>query len=122
MTPPLITHAEELTWYTPPGHVGTRNARLVEGDFCGSFEMLHGVVQPGGEAEPHQHEHEYQVIYVLRGLAEVTLGNAVPERCSAGAIIRIPPRLMHRIVALGSEPYEALVIYSPPLPARSHTP
>jgi quercetin dioxygenase-like cupin family protein len=122
MTHKLIEHAEELTWYTPPGHAGTRNARLVERDFCGSFEMVRGIVQPGGEAEPHQHEHEYQVIYVLQGTAEVTLGEAPPERCHAGAIIRIPPRLLHRIVSLGPEPYEALVIYSPPLPVRSATP
>lgn len=93
MTSKLITHAEGLTWYTPPGHMGTRNARLEEHDFCGSFEMLCGVVQPGGEAEPHQHEHEYQVLYVL-----------------------------HRIVSIGPGSYEALVLYSPPLPARSHTP
>ena len=84
MNAPLIEHAGQLARYAPPDHRGTVNVRLVEKDFCGAFEMIRGVVQPGGEAEPHAHETEHQVMYVIAGEAEVTLGEAAPEICGPG--------------------------------------
>ena len=110
-----IEHAAEMISYTPPGHVGTTNTRLVAADFCGTFEMVRGVVEPGGEAEPHHHAHEHQIIYITRGQADVTLGEGPPVRCGAGSIVRIPPGLRHRIVSVGPETLDTLVIYSPPL-------
>ncbi len=115
----IIEHGHELIAYTPPGHAGTTNTRLVERNFCGTFEMVKGVVEPGGEAEPHHHETEHQIIYLIKGEADVTLGDAAPVRCQAGSIIRIPPGLQHRVVSMGQEAMEAIVIYSPPL-ASSH--
>ncbi len=110
-----IEHADEMTPYTPPGHAGTTNTRLVESHFCGAFEMVRGVVQPGGEAEPHHHEHEHQIIYIMGGEAQVSLGEEPPVRCQRGSIVRIPPGLRHRIVSVGAEPLDTIVIYSPPL-------
>ena len=111
----LIEHAEALPRVTPTGHAGTLNIQLVGRQFCDRFEMLHGIVQPGGEAEPHQHETEHQVIYVIAGEVEVTLGDQQPVRCKAGSIIRIPPKLSHRVVNVGDTAFEAIIIYSPPL-------
>ena len=122
MNAPLIEHAGQLTRYAPPDHHGTVNVRLVEEDFCGTFEMIRGIVQPGGEAEPHAHEAEHQVMYVIAGEAEVTLGEAVPEICGPGTIVRIPPKLGHRVVCHGSEPLDVVIVYSPPLPKRADTP
>ena len=119
MTYKHIEHAAEMPAYTPPGHAGATNIRLVEPDFCGSFSMARGVVQPGGEAEPHHHNHEHQIIYIIGGEADVTLGGDAPVRCRAGSIVRIPPGLRHRVVSLGPEPLDTLVIYSPPLQAHS---
>jgi mannose-6-phosphate isomerase-like protein (cupin superfamily) len=110
-----IEHVHERTTYTPPGHAGTTNERLVAQDFCGTFEMLRGVVEPGGEAEPHHHDTEHQIIYLLQGEADVTLGDDAPVRCTAGSIVRIPPKLRHRVVNVGTEPLETIVIYSPPI-------
>lgn len=118
----LIEHADTLPRETPAGHAGTLNIKLVDRDFCGRFEMLRGIVQPGGEAEPHRHESEHQVIYVIAGEIEVTLGNEQPVRCHPGSIIRIPPRLTHRVVNVGETDFEAIVIYSPPLPGRHNRP
>ena len=122
MNAPLIEHAGQLARYAPPDHHGTVNVRLVEGDFCGTFEMIRGVVQPGGEAEPHAHEAEHQVMYVIAGEAEVTLGEAAPEICGPGTIVRIPPRLSHRVVCHGTAPLDVVIVYSPPLPKRADTP
>lgn len=84
--------------------------------------MLRGIVQPGGEAEPHQHESEHQVIYVITGEIDVTLGDEQPVRCQPGSIIRIPPRLTHRVVNVGETDFEAIVIYSPPLQGQHNRP
>jgi quercetin dioxygenase-like cupin family protein len=118
----LIEHAETLPRETPAGHAGTLNIKLVDREFCGRFEMLRGIVQPGGEAEPHQHETEHQVIYVIAGEIEVTLGDEHPVRCRPGSIIRIPPRLTHRVVNIGDADFEAIIIYSPPSVVHQNRP
>ena len=91
------------------------NVRLVDGGFCGRFEMNLGTVQPGGEAQPHWHGTEHQVMYVLEGECEVTLGDDHPVTCGPGTVVRIPPKLRHRVVATGDTPMRAIVLYSPPL-------
>ena len=122
MSQKLIEHAQEMARYAPPGHEGTVNVRLVDRTFNGAFELVRGTVQPGGEAHAHHHDKEHQVIYVVSGLTDVTLGGDAPERCGPGAVIRIPPGLEHSVVNVGDEPLEALIVYSPPLPDRDDTP
>jgi quercetin dioxygenase-like cupin family protein len=114
-----IAHRDALPRYSPPGHAGTVNVRLVDRSFCGAFEMIHGTIAPGGEAERHAHESEHQVIYLLEGEAAVELGGAPAVRCGPGAVIRIPPRLDHRVVNVGAAPLKLIVLYSPPLPPRN---
>jgi len=118
----LIKREKELPRYIPPGHEGTVNVRLVDKGFCGAFEMNLGVVQPGGEASPHIHEAEHQVIYILEGSAEVILGDDPAVVCGPGAIIEIPPKLRHAVYVIGDTPMKALILYSPPLPPRQELP
>ena len=118
----LIEHQDDIGAYVPPDHRGTVNVRLVDGGFCGQFEMNLGTVQPGGEAEPHFHETEHQVMYVLDGTCEVTLGDDRPVACGPGTVVRIPPKLRHRVVATGETPVRAIVLYSPPLGPRNEIP
>ncbi len=120
--PGRIRHESELARYIPPGHADTVNVRLVEKDFCGRFEMILGTVQPGGEAEPHLHETEHQVIYVIDGLCEVGLGDAPTVECGPGTVIEIPPGVMHAVVAKGDRPLRCIVLYSPPLAPRDDVP
>jgi mannose-6-phosphate isomerase-like protein (cupin superfamily) len=112
-----IVHERDLPPYSPPAHSDTVNRRLVGGDFAGTFELIHGTIAPGGEAEPHQRERESQVIYILSGQAQVTLGTDKPERCQSGDVVKIPPGLRHHVVNTGSVPLELMIVYSPPLPA-----
>lgn len=117
-----IRHENDIQPYIPPGHEGTENIRLVDKSFCGAFEMNLGTVQPGGEASPHRHEDQHQVIYVLAGTAEVVLGEDPAVLCGPGSIVEIPPKLLHAVYVTGERPLKALVLYSPPLPPRDEVP
>ena len=117
-----IRHQDELEKYVPPGHHGTVNVRLIEKNFCGSLEMAHGTLDPNGVAHAHDHETEYQVIYILEGKCDVALGDDPIVECRAGSIIEIPPKVMHEVTAKGDTPLRVLVIYSPPLPSRDDIP
>ena len=119
---PLIQKETDISAYIPPGHEGTVNIRLIDKDFCGAFEMNLGVVQPGGEASPHSHETEHQVVYIIDGMADVALGDAPVVECGPGTIIRIPPRLEHGVYAKGDRPLRVIVLYSPPLGPRVELP
>jgi quercetin dioxygenase-like cupin family protein len=108
--------------YSPPGHTGTVNRRLVDKDFCGAFELIYGTIAPGGRADRHAHETESQVCYVLDGDMEITFGDGAPVACGPGAVVEIPPQTEHLIVNCGDTPLKLLVLYSPPLPPRGDTP
>ena len=101
--------------YAPAGHSGTRNVRLVNAGENGLFELIHGTIEPGGAADRHCHKDSYQAIFILSGLAEVTLGDGKPRRCGPDTIVRIPPGLDHQVVSLGPDPLRLLVAYAPPL-------
>ena len=62
------------------------------------------------------------MFYVLEGACDVTLGGDAPVRCGPGTVVRIPPRLMHRVVAVGDTPMKGIIIYSPPLGPRDERP
>jgi quercetin dioxygenase-like cupin family protein len=111
----LIQHVSELPGYSPPAHSGTVNRRLVGREFGAGFEMILGQVAPGGEASRHYHVEEAQIVYILKGEADVALGEEAPRRCGPGTVIRIPKGLAHEVVTVGDETLECLVLYTPPL-------
>ena len=111
----LIEHVSELPAYSPPAHSGTVNRRLVGREFGAGFEMVLGQLAPGGEASRHYHVDEAQIVYILKGEANVALGNDAPRRCRPGTVIRIPKGLAHEVVTVGDETLEVLVLYAPPL-------
>ena len=117
-----IRYLDDFKRYSPPGHTGTSNVRLVDKEFCGAFEMVHGTIEPGCGAERHSHQTESQVCYVLEGDMEVTFDADAPVRCGLGAVVEIPPKVDHLIVNCGDTPLRLLVLYSPPLPPRGETP
>jgi quercetin dioxygenase-like cupin family protein len=114
ITEKLIQHVSELPAYSPPAHSGTVNRRLVGRDFGAGFEMILGHVAPGGEASRHYHVEEAQVVYILKGEADVALGDDPPRRCGLGTLIRIPKGVAHEVVTAGDEALECLVLYAPP--------
>ena len=100
----LIQHVSELPAYSPPAHSGTVNRRLVGREFGAGFEMILGRVAPGGEASRHYHVDEAQIVYILKGEADIALGDDAPRRCGPGTVIRIPKGLAHEVVTAGDEP------------------
>ncbi len=117
-TRPLIEHVSDLPAYSPPAHSGTLNRRLLSREFGAGFEMILGQVEPGGEAFPHYHRDESQVVYVLKGEALIRLGEEEPRRCGPGWVIRIPPGLVHDVRVASNEALEVIVLYAPPLGAE----
>lgn len=118
----LLCHIDDLKHYSPPGHGGTVNVRLTDKAFCENFEMILGVIEPGGEADRHHHETEHQAMYVLGGSAQVTLNEEDPVVCGVGSVIRLPPKVDHHVLSLGPDPLQLMIVYSPPLPVRDDTP
>src|SRR5437588_5907450 len=86
----LIQHVSELPGYSPPAHSGTVNRRLVGREFGAGFEMILEHVAPGGGAGRHYHGGEAQIAYILKGAADVALGDEAPPRCGPGTVIRLP--------------------------------
>ena len=119
---PYIDHLSDREKYAPPAHNGTVNVRLTDKTFCENFELVLGRVDVGGLAERHHHEVEYQAIYVLSGMARITLGDDEPIDCGPGSIVRLPPKLDHQVVAIGDTQLEVVMVYSPPLPKRGDVP
>jgi quercetin dioxygenase-like cupin family protein len=111
----LIQHISELPAYSPPAHSGTVNRRLVGREFGAGFELILGQVAPGGEASRHYRVEETQIVYILKGEADIALGEDAPRRCGPGTVIRIPNGLAHEVVTAGEEAFECLVLYAPPL-------
>ena len=95
-----------------------QNRCLVGREFGAGFEMILGQVAPGGEASRHYHVEEAQIVYILKGEADVALGDEPPRRCGPGTVIRIPKGLAHEVVTVGHEALECLVLYAPPLGPR----
>jgi quercetin dioxygenase-like cupin family protein len=111
----LIEHVPDLPAYSPPSHSGTVNRRLVGREFGAGFEMILGHLAPGGEATRHYHVEEAQIVYILKGAADVALGDDTPRRVGPGTVIRIPKGLAHELITVGNEVLECLVLYVPPL-------
>ncbi|MEW6565533.1 MAG: cupin domain-containing protein [Spirochaetota bacterium] len=64
---------------------------------------------PGGVGAMHSHPHE-QIVYVLEGEADFTLGNET-RRIGPGDSIYIAPNVIHGVVAITH--FRALDIFSP---------
>jgi quercetin dioxygenase-like cupin family protein len=114
-----IEHLDQLPRYAPARHWGTENARLVERTGTGGYEMILGTMTPDGGSERHLHDTQHQAMFILEGEALVELGDAAPQRCPAGSVIRIPPGIPHRILGGGAGTLRFIVVFSPPLGATA---
>ncbi len=109
-----IIKPEEVAAYSPAAHGGTVNRRLVGKENVGakSMEVVLGVAQEGGGAEPHFHDVE-QVMYLLEGKAFVEV-DGVEGEMNAGDTVFLHPGSVHRTASIGG-PSKWLLIYAPPL-------
>ncbi|MET8520806.1 XRE family transcriptional regulator [Nocardioides sp. NPDC004968] len=94
--------------------VDARKARLTPKSFQ-HLEVFLGTLQPGGSTglEPYAHGDSEELMLVIDGEVEVTVGDAV-HRMSALDSITYSSRLAHRVVAISDEPAHVLWAISPP--------
>ncbi|WP_085990902.1 cupin domain-containing protein [Oceanobacillus senegalensis] len=106
-------NVKEVGTYSPPGHEGTYNRRLVgpqEG--IENAEVIIGEMEPNGLADPHFHDEIEQIMYILNGNARVII-EGEEAILSVGDVIWIPKRAMHEVINVGDTNLRFVLIYSP---------
>jgi uncharacterized RmlC-like cupin family protein len=70
-----MVRANQLKPYSPDAHAGTVNMRIIGQETVGAkkVEMLLGIIDPGGQAEPHFHSDIEQIVYLLEGCIEIEM-------------------------------------------------
>ena len=108
----IKTSIDSVPGYTPAGHEGTLNHRLI-GPFMGSqhVEIIVGEMKAGGGAEAHSHDDFDQFVYMLEGRHKVTSPELEGVH-EPGELVMFPKGVVHGNVSLTDSKF--LVIYSPP--------
>jgi quercetin dioxygenase-like cupin family protein len=99
--------------YSPPGHEGTYNRRLVgpeEG--IENMEVIIGEMEPGGLADPHFHEDLEQIMYVLTGKMHIII-EGEETILTQGDVVWIPKKALHKVTNAGDENLRFVLMYSP---------
>ena len=116
-----IVRADQLEPYSPDAHAGTVNMRIIGQETVGArnVEVVLGIIDPGGQAEPHFHSDIEQIVYLLNGRVAVEMGGE-KETMEPGDAVYFPPGEKHQVDVLGDQPARLLVIYAPPLQGREN--
>jgi quercetin dioxygenase-like cupin family protein len=109
-----VIRSNELDWYVPDSHTGTRNARLISKDLNGAqfMEVILGEVQQGAGVSEHAHPGLEQAQYFLEGEAEVDI-DGEKFQVRAGDMCFFPADVFHS-VRVTSARMRVLIIYAPP--------
>lgn len=110
-----IISVKDVEPYSPPGHTGTVNWRLIgEGSIKSTrVEIVLGQISRGGEAMPHAHDEQEQFIFVLAGEG-IIVSDGDEKKLCGGSLAYIPVGVEHSIIAQ-SDHLKIMIIYSPPL-------
>ena len=116
-----IVRVNQLKPYSPDAHAGTVNMRIIGQETVGArnVEVVLGIIDPGGQAEPHFHTDIEQVFYLLEGRVEVEM-RGEKEKMEPGDAVYFPPGERHQVDVLGDRPARLLVIYAPPLQSKEN--
>jgi len=85
---------------------GTERQVLIGDDVGPNFQMRRFIMQPGGGMPRHTNTVEHEQ-YVLRGAAEIGIGDEIFE-VTAGDVVFIPAGVPHWYRAAGDEAFEFL--------------
>ena len=109
-----VLRPDELDSYSPGGHTGTKNTRLVSAALNGAqyMEVVLGEVEKGAGVSMHAHPGMEQAQYFIEGEAEVVIDGKVYQ-ARAGDVCFFPAGVFHS-VRVTSERMKVLIIYSPP--------
>jgi mannose-6-phosphate isomerase-like protein (cupin superfamily) len=95
-----------------PVHNGTVSQWKIftEDDFQSSMNIFNAnILSPGVEMEPHQHESEEQMYFILGGTGTVKVGNEIRD-VREGDVIYLTPKLPHTMKNTGTYPLRFLAI------------
>ena len=96
---------------TPGGHWGV-DSRFILRD-VDRLVLQHCEMAPVGGAEPHRHDDQDQIFYILGGRLRVTGADGSDLTVSAGDAVVIPAGAPHATVNDGDEPARYLVVTYP---------
>ena len=116
-----IVRAAGQASYSPAGHSGTKNTRLVSAALNGAqkMEVIVAEVERGAGVSVHAHPGMEQAQYFLEGTARVEIEDEV-YHVGPGDMCFFPEGVFHSITVT-SDRMKVLVIYAPPYaedPAR----
>ena len=86
--------------------------RVKSGDTNGVFSTVEIVTQPGQGVKVHVHTHEDELVYVIEGEIEVTLGEQ-KMKATAGVLALLPRGIPHGFSNIGSQPSRILDVIMP---------
>lgn len=78
----------------------------------GRFSVVEHPVEPGVIVEPHRHQHEDELSYVLEGTIWARVGDNEME-ATAGSYVWKPRQVLHTFWNAGPEPARILEVISP---------
>ena len=111
---PAIVDSSAISWVDHPRFRDISMKTLISS----ASNPLAGVslvnVPPGGVIGRHLHPKEIEMVYVLAGQSELTLGDA-DHVFVAGQIVAIPIGLEHALRNTGPDTVKLLCIFTPPL-------
>lgn len=110
-----VIQGENLEPYSPPRHTGTQNLRLLDGQISGGkVSVVHGEIQPDGEAQPHFHKVSSQFTHILSGECILRLDDQ-EHQLKPGDSCFIPTDVTHQVVVTSTEPLKLINVYQPAL-------
>jgi len=92
------------------------SAPEVTGAQCFSFGIV--TLAPGKGHDRHNHPGVEEIIFVVSGDGDQTLGDQPAVHVRPGASIFVPPDMAHSTLNTGSDPLQLVVVYAPAGPER----
>lgn len=110
---PHIVNSHELDWIEEPRFPGIALQLIVSKANTTAISLIQARVDSGHEISTHVHEHETEVVYMLKGTAILTMSDTDYTLISGDCVV-IPPRVLHSLHNHGDETVELIAIHSPP--------
>ncbi len=114
MNKKYVLRPEDVHFYSPANHSGTKNYRLVAPGVNGAqfMEIIYGDIERHAGSVAHAHPGMEQATYVIEGEASAVV-DGVTYHVRTGDVLFFPAEVFHDLKVI-SERIKLLVIYAPP--------
>jgi quercetin dioxygenase-like cupin family protein len=103
-----VRHVDAVPAEPVKAGTGTTRQVLIGPDEGPNFALRRFIMEPGGGMPRHTNTVEHEQ-YVLRGAAQITLGDET-HQVKKGDVVFIPAGTPHSYMAEGDEPFEFLCV------------